>query len=246
MRSILAVAAAVCLGTLAGACSSSTSATGTTASALTSAQSEIEGAADSLATARAQAKVCFDAFKACEQVVAADKAACRETLKACLPIEAPIPGKCGPHSEERHGRDDDDDADRQGPTPSAPSGSSSSPPPAPSGSGSASGSGSGARPEPPVGPQGHHDAGPHRRGGKGQCGKPPVRDGGVRSCRDHAKDDLDQGALVDQTSGSHDACVGSVFAEAVKPICDSASALCANADAPAVVCASVKSACAAP
>jgi hypothetical protein len=82
--------------------------TGTTDSAsqgasedLSATMSSLADAEDSFESARAAAKVCFEAFRTCVEAENADVAACRATLTECLPDQAPLPPRCG----------GDDDAD---------------------------------------------------------------------------------------------------------------------------------------
>jgi hypothetical protein len=213
----ISVLLAVNIAVWAQGCASSTDTTQTTAAALTVAQGDVEGAQDSLSAARDAAKACFDTFKTCKAATDADVNACKDALKACLPADAPKARTCGGHGHH--------DGDRDASVPPAPSAppappSASAPPPAPSGA------------VPP--PDGQRQGPGHGPDGK-ECGRPPVRDGGVKKCGDKAAVDLDVNptdSTVDSTAADHDGCVASVFnVDAIVP--------------PADVCAVIASRCAA-
>jgi hypothetical protein len=86
------------------------SSTGTSNSVdVASEEAALSAAQDSLATAKEQAKACFDTFRSCKEVTGADVQACRDALKACLPAEAPEPPRCatanGQHTDKPAGDD---------------------------------------------------------------------------------------------------------------------------------------------
>jgi hypothetical protein len=59
-----------------------------------STESELAAANESWASARSEARACFEAFRSCEQSAGRGAAACRDELKACLPAQAPRPASC--------------------------------------------------------------------------------------------------------------------------------------------------------
>lgn len=229
--------AAGCFGVWAQACAQ-TDATESTAQALETAQGDVVAAQDSLDASREAARVCFDAFRTCKEAEGADIKACKDTLRACLPADAPKPRKCGGGGggEHEHARCDG------GPPPPPPGDGSARPEPPPAPSGAPSG--------PPPGDRPRHGDGDGRGPGGKECGKPPVREGGVKKCRDQAGSALDakgteDTSTTDATAEAHDSCVTEIFkVDAIGPACDRALALCSQSDAPADVCVTVRTSCA--
>lgn len=75
-------------------CSSDTG-TSSGGSDVASEEAALNGAQDSLASAKEQAKACFETFRSCREASDADVRACRDALNACLPADAPKPPHCG-------------------------------------------------------------------------------------------------------------------------------------------------------
>ena len=73
-------------------------------------EAALSAAQDSLATAKEQAKACFETFRSCKEASGADAQACRDALKACLPAEAPEPPHCGGVRGQRADHAPGDDA----------------------------------------------------------------------------------------------------------------------------------------
>jgi hypothetical protein len=204
-------------------CSTASEETDTVVSALSEAESDLTGTEDSLDNSRAQAKVCFDAFRSCLAAEGADRDACRSQLKSCLPDDVPMPRRCGPHP----GRPPKD-------------GDGGLPPPPPR-----EGEGAGAE----VAPQ-HLGGGGREGAGKGRgdkCGKPPVPRERIERCKAEASN-AGETANADAPESAHKACVGRAYGEELDRLCARAGALCANAiDADVqAVCARVQAACANP
>ncbi|MBP9112178.1 MAG: hypothetical protein KBF88_05180 [Polyangiaceae bacterium] len=210
-------------GALSMACSA-TDTTSTTADALTAVESDLDSADESEATAGATASACLDTFKTCNDAEGADKEACKTSLDACLPDDAPPPKNCGGGGgggKHGHGK-----GGKHGPPPDGADG--------------------GARP-----PKGEHVEGDGgKRGGgdcdkeKPACEKPPVSQEAIRACKDQAAAQAASSTdSVDACKKSHHSCVGNEFKKAKKDLCNEGTTLCGAADAPADQCARVKTRC---
>ncbi|HET9956096.1 MAG TPA: hypothetical protein VFQ61_16430 [Polyangiaceae bacterium] len=95
-------------GSISG-CSSETGSSSTGAD-VASDEAALSAAQGSLASAKEQAKACFDTFRSCREASGANVQACRDALKACLPAEAPKPPHCGAPSGQRGDKSGGDDA----------------------------------------------------------------------------------------------------------------------------------------
>jgi hypothetical protein len=220
--------------------------------------SDIEATVDALrssgAAAQSAAAGCFDAFKTCKAAAAADDTACRDQLKACLPERAPrgqgcsgdagatAPGDAGvvPPAVDA-GHHSDDAAARGG---SQHEGDASKP----------EHSGDASKPTQsgnPSGPFGGHDQGgdraDHGGGTPARCGGShfDAPDHAIGGCRDQAGSAMQGGMSMDGARSQHHACTAQAFEGTLTKLCTKATAACAQPNAPADVCARIKTACAA-
>ncbi len=242
------VGSALVVSACGGSVEASTSGSASSSSDLSTTASNLTAAQDSLEAARAEAKACFDAYRTCEQAANSDRKACRDTLSTCLPADAPAPRTCGGNAGEARrpkggepghdqpGKGDDHDERGDGGQANAP-------------------------PAPPPGQEGAPD---HERAGKGhdrdgdggvdrphqgkgehspKCDAPPIPREKLGACRDKADGDLDHGAGAAAAADVHQTCVGKAFGDHIAALCKQGVDFCANAAAPADLCASVTQAC---
>lgn len=202
-------------------------------SALTEAESELTGAEDSLAAAKETADACFGEYKACETAEGPGHAACRSALEACLPEDAPTPGRCGPHPGRR-GDAGALDGTRPPPPPDGEVADGELPPPPPP-SGEVEGRGEGGV-RPP-----HAEGERHRRH---RCAPPPIPRERLGACRDEAGAAARASDGGEEASGKHARCVDAAFGDRLGALCAKAAELCKDPAAPADICARVTDACA--
>lgn len=230
----LALFGASTIAALAAGCGGTSTGDATTlTSALTEAEGELTGAEDSLAAAKAEAEACFAEHRACESAEGADHAACRTALEACLPEDAPTPGRCGPHRGPRGVRGDGGALD------------GTRPPPPEDEEGSIE-DGDRPPPPPPGDEAGDGDVRPPRpEGERHRCAPPPIPRERLGACRDEASAAVRSSADGEAASGRHARCVEAAFGARLDELCAKASELCKDPAAPADICARVTEACAA-
>jgi hypothetical protein len=208
---------------------------------LTTAALDITDALDSQTAAQTQSSDCFAEFKACKEAVGGDAKACSDTLKECLPDEAPRSRRC---EVGDGGRDRDDDADEDADEASdedIDSDERADEAASPDGGirrgrdkGRDHGSADGGV---------KADHGKHHGKGHG-CGRPAIAADRFRVCTASSTSNVTQGMDSAQAGTAHKACVKQAFDERIESLCEKAEKLCTRTDAQSDVCTEIAAACA--
>lgn len=208
---------------------------------LTTAALDITDALDSQTAAQTQTSDCFAEFTACKEAVGGDAKACSDTLRECLPDQAPRSRRC---EVGDGGRDRDDDADEDADETTDEDGDTDEV------ADEATSPDGGVRRLRDKG-RGHGSAdggvkadhGRHHGRGHG-CGRPAIAADRFRACTASSTSSVTQGMDSAQAGSAHNACVKHAFDERIEALCEKAEKLCTRADAQADVCAEISTACA--
>ena len=186
-----------------------------TTSDLSSAALDIQDTVDSQAAATTQAKDCFAEFKSCKEAVGGDAKACTDTLKACLPEEAPRSSRCDADGGSDRDDDVDEDADETTDEASRPDGGVSD----------------------------DHGGFRHGRGRGPGCGRPAIAPSRFRECTTATATSVTSGMDTTAAAGDHEHCIQKAFTDRIESLCDHATKLCERADAQADICGQIATAC---
>lgn len=211
-----------------------------TTSDLSSAALDIEDTVDSRAAAQTQANDCFAEFKSCKEAVGGDAKACADTLKACLPEDAPFSRRCE-RGDGGSDRDDDidEDADEATEEAASPDGGNRRGRDKRKGHGSDDGADAGV--------DDHDDDGDHQGRGRGRgrgCERPSIASSRFRECTASTANNVQQGMDTTAAADDHKRCIQKAFSERIESLCDHATKLCERADAEAAICGQIATACA--
>lgn len=122
-----------------------------------------------------------------------------------------------------------------------PAGTAGGPPGAPPPDGTAGAPPKGAHPAGGEGKQGPPPGGPKGEGGK--CEAPPIPSEDLKGCHQNLDDKLASSDDDEASISEHKSCVKKAFGKHKKGLCDKGNEGCAASDAPADVCAKIKSCC---
>lgn len=212
------LAAVCCVGGLVGCGTATASDLAQEASALTSAQCAAQGD-------RAAVDACFTAFEACKTAAGADEAACRTTLRACLPTPPPRPERAGGPDGGCGG----------GPRGHGPGGGLGAPP------------ADGQRPPPPAFDGDGGVRPPHGAGGPGgHGGRGPVEpdSAAVTACHDALATCLAAGTAEADCRDAEHQCMHEARAAAFAERCAQVQAECATTTDAQTPCAAIAARCA--